>query len=209
METHGGRHFGPKPPLFRVEFRGSVPRRGLKVNSRLLLTGGDHDAILRHLIAPQPDAEEVAFIFAAIETRGSLHGLLCREWFPVPSGGFLSRGMHHLELTDEARAGAIRKAHQLDAALVELHSHPYSHEASFSWSDVSGLREFVPHVRWRLKGRPYAAIVVAPRSYDSLIWTGGSIVPSGTLDLEIDGMLLRPTGLSLAAWRDDRFRKSP
>lgn len=175
------------------------------MNSRLLLTGGDYSAIRRHLIPPQPEAEEVAFIFAMIETRTSLPRLVCSEWAPVPSDGFLSRGLYHLELTDETRAGAIRRAHQLGAALVELHSHPYPHEASFSWSDVSGLREFVPHVRWRLKGRPYGAIVVAPQSYDSLAWTDDSIVPSGTLDLEVEGGVLRPTGLSLASWREEGY----
>ena len=28
----------------------------------------------------------------------------------------------------------------------------------------------MPHVKWRLKGRPYAAFVFAPSTFDALAW---------------------------------------
>ncbi len=173
------------------------------MESQLRLSTNEYEALRRHLIPPEPVSEEVAFIFASVQSTDGGLRLVCREWTAIPPEGFLSRSLFHLELTDVTRSGAIRKAHQLETALVELHSHPYPYQARFSLSDISGLREFAPHVRWRLKGRPYGAIVVAPQTYDSLIWAVDSQAPSGTLDLAIDEKMLRPTGFSLAAWEED------
>ncbi len=172
------------------------------MTSLLGIASADYGALMRHLLPARPKAEEVAFVFASVEAVGPACRLTCRRWEPVPPSGFVSRGLYHLELTDEAKGGAIRKAHQLNAAMVELHSHPYPTPAFFSWSDVSGLREFAPHVIWRLKGRPYGAVVVSPGTYDSLLWTSGSSEPSGTLNFEVDGRVLRPTGLTLRSWKE-------
>ena len=56
-----------------------------------------------------------------------------------------------------------------NAALAELHSHPSLRLAAFSLSDRIGLKETVPHMRWRLKKHPYLAIVVAPSWFNALM----------------------------------------
>ena len=79
--------------------------------------------------------------------------------------------MDYFELTDEARIGLIKRAHVLQASLAEFHSHLSPWPAAFSLSDRMGLKETVPHMRWRLKRRPYLAVVVAPSGFDALVWS--------------------------------------
>ena len=86
------------------------------------------------------------------------------------------------------------------ARLIEMHSHPRATVAEFSGSDRSGFAEFVPHVWWRLKKKPYAAIVVGPSSFDSLSWVSGPQRPDGVLDLQVGTERLRPTGLTFDNW---------
>lgn len=76
----------------------------------------------------------------------------------------------HLELTDAARAELIRWAWQADAGLVEAHLHTKKGWAEFSGSDYVGFREWVPHVWWRLPGKPYAALVTDGVDWDGLAW---------------------------------------
>jgi len=141
-------------------------------------------ALWRHLL-PGPDAEEeAAFLFARFDVKDAAGSFECIEWTPVPPSGFLSRSAYHLELTDEARASAIKLAHDLGASLVEFHSHTGRWPAQFSPSDRAGFSEFVPHVWWRLKGRPYLAIVVARSGFDGLAWTIDAKTPQ-----RLDGIL--------------------
>ncbi len=55
----------------------------------------------------------------------------------------------------------------------------------------------MPHVLWRLKGRPYAAVVVAASGIDGLVWTAENTFPLSALLL--GNNQVRPTGLSFKA----------
>ena len=125
-----------------------------------------------------------------------------KDWCMIPSDGFTAQLDGYIELTDDMRAKIIKKAHDLDAALVEFHSHPHPYDACFSWSDKMGFEEFVPHVWWRLKGKPYAAVVVAPENFDALIWISGPGKPQLLNQLVIESGILKPTGLTLKRWSD-------
>jgi hypothetical protein len=129
-------------------------------------------ALWRHLLPRRLIAEEAAFAFARWESEPQDQVLRCLEWLPVSQRGFASRSRFHFELSDRTRGFVIKRAHDLGASLVEFHSHDGDWPAAFSVSDLSGLEEFVPHVWWRLKGRPYAAVVVARSSHDGLVWLG-------------------------------------
>jgi len=162
------------------------------------------EALWRHLL-PHPDAEEeAAFLFARWTDNDTTGTFECVQWTPLPPEGFLSRSEYHLELTDAARAAAIKQAHDLGTSLVEFHSHTGRSPARFSPSDLVGFREFVPHVWWRLKGRPYLAVVVSRSGFDGLAWTVDPRTRRRLDAIVAGGVLLRPTALSpLAEEHDD------
>jgi hypothetical protein len=65
---------------------------------------------------------------------------------------------------------------------------------------MSGLREWVPHLWWRLRGRPYGAVVVDGDTFDALAWVASADRPEYVVGIELDGGgLLSATGLTLDA----------
>ena len=154
-------------------------------------------AIQEHLLPKKARFEEAAFIFAAVEETPSAIDLQAIEWYPVPPDGFDVQSPRFLQLTDEIKARMIKRAHDLQAALIEVHSHPGQAVAAFSPSDLSGFEEVVPHVRWRLKARPYAAVVVANQTFDAFTWTGKETQARPLHALVADGKHFHPTRATL------------
>lgn len=112
----------------------------------------------------------------------------------------------HLSLSDQERAAVIKWAHDNDASLIEAHVHRGSHPAEFSGSDWSGLDAFVPHVWWRLRHRPYIALVFADSTFDGLVWRMDPTTPETLAGLVVgDRPADLPTGRSLPrrGWFDD------
>jgi hypothetical protein len=77
-------------------------------------------------------------------------------------------------------------------------------------SDLLGFEEWVPHVRWRLQGRPYAALVCAGETWDALAWRQSTRTPEPIGAIEIvDGgsiaLSIAPTQRTIAAL-DSRTR---
>ncbi len=138
--------------------------------------------------------EEVAFLFTEPESTPGI--LRACEIHRVPADGFEYQSDVHVSLTDDTRAYVIARAWAIGGGLVEAHSHRYG-PAMFSPSDLFGFTDWVPHVRWRLHGRPYLALVLAPDGFDALVWGGpsGGVSPLGAL--LVDGQdPRRPTGLT-------------
>ena len=160
-----------------------------------------YHTLLAHLLSADSEVEEAAFVFAhgAVERGDTVFRYV--ERLAIKPEGFLHRSEGYLELTDETRARVIKRAHDLGASIAEFHSHPYSGRAVFSLSDRAGLTEFVPHALWRLKGRPYIAVVIAPTSFDGLVWVSDAKTPRPLDGIMVDGRVLRPTGLTLRRWR--------
>jgi hypothetical protein len=94
----------------------------------------------------------------------------------------------HAQLADTAAADVLRWAHQNGAALVEVHSHGLFAPAAFSRIDIAGLAEWVPGVRWRLSGAPYAAVVVAADTVDAWAW-----IDSSTDPVQVDALIVGGT----------------
>jgi len=157
------------------------------------------DRLRRHLLRT-PRCEQGAFLFCrhSVSDDGD-HVFECEDWSPLKRADYEVQADDYLELTDAARARLIKQAHDRGVCLVESHSHPGPYPATFSYSDLTGLDEFVPHVRWRLRGRPYAALVFAQSGFDGLAWTDGASTPPRQLvAIETEKARLAATGLTLA-----------
>jgi hypothetical protein len=116
-------------------------------------------------------AERVGFFLAdwsPVERR-----FMIRAWRPVLDGTADVHGEMHVSLPDEARAAVIKWAWAEGACLIEAHSHGRWSPAAFSLYDLRNLEEWVPHIWWRLRGRPYAAIVTSDHDLDALAWIDG------------------------------------
>ena len=176
----------------------------------LRLPGEVHGALLAHLLPANRGAgpEEAAFVFARVTAAKSCTFEYV-EWFAVPADGFASRSRFHLELSDGTRAALIKHAHDLGAALIEFHSHHGPWPAAFSSSDWSGFEEFVPHVRWRLRGRPYAAVVVTLTGFDALVWHGATDEPRHLDAMVVGDQRLEPTRRSPLQRDGYRFDEEP
>lgn len=158
-------------------------------------------ALWRHLLHDGGRAEQAAFVFAVREITPTADTFRGIEWYGVPPEGFVFQSDLHFELTDEARALVIKRAHDLGASLIEFHSHTGKWPAQFSGSDITGFREFVPHVWWRLKGRPYIAVVVTQSGFDGFAWLQNPGEPQMLAGILVGGRLMSPTGRS--QWQDD------
>ena len=158
----------------------------------LAIDRGLYQELLDHL-APSED-EQVAFLFTAPPERGET--LRVVEMYAVPAQGFADQSPFYLALSDEVRGEVLGRAARLGGCLVEVHSHALG-PAGFSPTDLDGFEEWVPHVRWRLAGRPYVALVFAGESFDALAWAGDGGGPAPLAGLAVDGAgTLLPTGIT-------------
>jgi len=139
--------------------------------------------------------EQVGFFLADFDAERNVFVL--REWRPMAPESFEYQSAYHVTLRDEMRPEIIKWAWDAAACLIEVHSHGDGGIAWFSPSDLYGFDEWVPHVRWRLRGRPYAAIVTAGDSFDALAWLGDGKDPVQVTTLEVDGVTYTATARTL------------
>jgi|APTNR8051073442_1049403.scaffolds.fasta_scaffold14371_5 proteasome lid subunit RPN8/RPN11 len=168
----------------------------------LLLTSELRAALWAHLLPEDSRREQAAFLFCRSTVDGGNLALEAIEAAFLAASDFAAQYSDYIELTDECRIGLIKRAHTLGAALAEFHSHPGPWPAGFSPSDRRGLMETVPHMRWRLPGRPYLAVVVAPSGFDALIWLDGQKIPQPLAGIRVGGRVYAPANASLEGWDD-------
>lgn len=154
-----------------------------------------------HLFRPGGRLEEAAFLFARHDRDAKRAIFTVAEHELMAPTDFDIQEVDYLELTDEARARIIKRAHHLNASIVEVHSHPGPFPAAFSSADWQGLAETVPHVWWRLKGSPYLALVFARSGFDALVWLDDPATPQTLDSFTADRRLFSPTNHSLWKWR--------
>ncbi|MAT15050.1 MAG: hypothetical protein CMJ46_07245 [Planctomyces sp.] len=169
----------------------------MKAQPILDIDRGSYTEIVRYVLPGDSRNEEAVFVFARVDDIGVFTPI---ELYFVPPEGFVHRSPFFLELTDDTRAAVIKRAHDLTASVLEIHSHPSQFQAEFSESDIRGFHEFVPHMLWRLKRRPYAAIVVARSSFDSLAWFESEVAPVPMVLRFEDGAIHAPTGTTHSTW---------
>jgi hypothetical protein len=138
------------------------------VSVRLHLGRGLADTALAHLQRP---GEQVGFFLADVASGV----FTLQEWRPVLDDELVPSW--HAILTDETASDIIRWAFAARKSLVEVHTHGPFVPATFSPIDIDGFDGWVSGVRWRLRGAPYAAAVVAGDTVDAWAWTGTSAHP--------------------------------
>ncbi len=157
---------------------------------------GIYQRVRAHLLSdPRNESSAFLFVQSGEGSRAITFGYI--EEYLVPDSGYRFRSGYHLDLSENVQAEVIKRAHDLGASLVELHSHIGHWPAKFSESDFSGFGEFVPHVWWRLKGAPYLAVVMSTSGFDALVWIDKPESPQLINGLRVNGRILKPTGLSL------------
>ena len=164
-----------------------------------------YTALWRHLQSSQ--VEEAAFAYAQpMSDRAGLFRVV--DWQPVPAEGFVYQTEIGFEITDEMRGLVIKRAHDLDASLVEFHSHKVKWPAEFSPSDLYGFTEFVPHVWWRLKSKPYFSVVVSSTDFDAFGWITDPKTPQYLDALAVAGEIYTPTKLSALTLSDYNYERT-
>jgi hypothetical protein len=140
--------------------------------------------------------EQVAF-FLAHHDDGRFNAFDMRL---ISSADFDIQTGFHVALADRLRGELIRWAWTANASLLEAHSHVHGDPVCFSPTDLSGLRSWVPHVWWRLQGRPYAALVIGSETVDGLAWIAAADQAEQVVQVEVPGRaFIRTTGLSMQA----------
>jgi hypothetical protein len=116
-------------------------------------------------------AERVGFFIA--DWSPVEHGFTVRGWRAIDDGATGRPDVLHVSLSDGTSAAVIQWASAENRCLIEAHSHGRWSPAAFSRFDLRNLDEWVPHLWWRLRGRPYAAIVTSTLDFDALAWIDG------------------------------------
>jgi hypothetical protein len=158
---------------------------------RVHLTGAQYGELRAYLFS---SPERVGFLFA--RTTGPDTDTRVEQSRLLNEHEYLRHDRHGVELAEHVRPELIRTAHHYGYAVIEAHAHNWPGMGTrFSRTDLDGLRDLGPHMTWRLPGRPYAALVLGPDSFDALQWqTSGEVT---TLEaMIVDGHIMRPTGLS-------------
>ena len=158
----------------------------------LNVTAGDWHLLRRHLL--QNEVEQAAIIYADVEASDGGLNFTSYELELLQPSDFDHQSAYHLSLTDECRGRVIKRAWDLGRAMVEVHSHVGMFASvAFSPSDLDGLAVFVPHVRWRLRGTPYAALVMTESGFDGLVWSEESSTGEQLNVVNVEGTILSPT----------------
>ncbi len=113
----------------------------------------------RHL--SQEGMQQAGFLFCDFRNNDGINRFVSKDFYLAKVEDFDHQSDCHITLTDELLARLIKCAWDSGTSIVEFHSHPKAiHNVSFSPSDRAGLQDIVAYITWRLKGRPYAAVVV-------------------------------------------------
>jgi hypothetical protein len=142
--------------------------------------------------------EQLAFMLAT-PTAG---GFAVADIRAVGWTGLDDQTAWHLALADGERAAVVKWAHEGGGMLVEAHVHRGGYPAELSPYDLDNLADWVPHVWWRLRHRPYIALVFSGATFDGLAWLTSPDEPEQLSTLTIEGSpALLATGRTLRAGR--------
>jgi hypothetical protein len=118
--------------------------------------------------------EQGAFLFAQPVRYGNELWLDAVDAYLISPSGWRVQHEVYLEMNDAERAKIMKIARDRNLAVIDCHSHPGSEDdVWFSPSDKRGITEFAAYAKWKLDGKPFAAMVWAEGSVDAVGWHDG------------------------------------
>ena len=142
-------------------------------------------------------SEHAVFLFATTTSDDSKLDFQVKDYYLVPDEE-TDNSSYDLSLTEESQSKIIKRAWVSKCSLIEIHSHPFTKKgAGFSYYDLDGFKQFVPHVWWRLKGSPYIALVFGNADYDALAWVDNPNESVPLTGIIVDNTILEPTNNTL------------
>jgi hypothetical protein len=119
----------------------------------------------------QNSLEQGAFLFASVRQNEHELTLTAKDFYLVPKDGWEVQMEVYLQMKDSERAKIMKLARDKNFCAIDCHSHPHSGKnAWFSPSDVAGITDFAQYAKWKLNGKPFAALVWGERSIDGVVW---------------------------------------
>lgn len=154
------------------------------------------DALRRHFF--QSEVEQGAFLFARPERNEAELRMVVEDFYLVPPRGWEVQVEVYLQMRDSERARIMKLARDKNLAAIDCHSHPHANDdVRFSSSDVAGITEFAQYAKWKLNGKPFAAMVWGEESVDAVIWQSDFASAERVQETQIvgsAGSILSPTG---------------
>lgn len=151
----------------------------------------------------QDEQERVVFLSVVPADEDDGLSFYIKDIYFVPDNE-LNNSNYSVKLNYEAQAKIIKWAWDNNASLAEIHSHPFCKRgASFSYSDIYGLKEFVTHVWWRLKNKPYIAFVFGKKDYDALAWIDNPHHPQYFKGILTGKKFIKPTNNTIINWEEE------
>lgn len=150
--------------------------------------------LLKYLDVP---TERMAFLLAAAAEDGR-RWTVADEMYLADGADYAYQSPHGTALADSVRPHVLGWASASGNALVEVHSHgALSRRTTFSPTDLEGLAEVVPQMLWRLRVRPYTALVLGDGDIDALTWERKGELPTPPSVVVLGGRTLAPTAIAL------------
>jgi hypothetical protein len=165
------------------------------MKTTIVLPAGLPQQLRAHLF--QNELEQGAFLYARPQIDADGVCLEVAEAFFVPPEGWAIQTEVHLEMKNEMRAKIMQQAWAGDFAAIDCHSHPHANgQVWFSPSDKWGITDFAAYAKWRLGGKPFAAIVWGWSSADAVVWHGDFTAPQRVDRILVGSIksVLRPRG---------------
>jgi hypothetical protein len=141
------------------------------MTNSIIISSGITTALHQHFF--QSEVEQGAFLFAEARRDGSGLQLDVADFYLVPARGWEVQMEVYLQMKDSERAKIMKLARAKNLCAIDCHSHPRADDdVWFSPSDVAGIRDFAQYAKWKLDGKPFAAMVWGEQSVDAVLWQG-------------------------------------
>lgn len=141
------------------------------MKNTIVIEAAIYATLRRHLF--RNNLEQGAFLFARPMSECGELKLVVEDAYLVPARGWEVQMEVYLQMRDSERSKIMKIARDKDLATIDCHSHPHAgDDVWFSPSDVAGITEFAQYAKWKLDGKPFAAIVWGENSVDAVAWQG-------------------------------------